>query len=203
MASSGPSRCRSLRAAVGHPAAAAPPTTLRQRCPSSTCCVFASAAADWTSRASAADVKKRRLASSHLVIATSHGWHDLLADHAFLVGMIISHHDMVSALLERASRPRIVSEPLLGSGVSVLSGICDRSGSVWQLSVALHEKLKWIPILYHTNDLKSGPAGPEPSLRRCRFVGPHVTDERAPALFMAIVWVCVPTARSTPIQCQA
>ena len=121
MASSGPSRCRSLRAAVGHPAAAAPPT-------------------------------------------------------------IISYHDMVSALLERASRLRMVSEPLLGSGVSVLSGICDRSGSVWQLSVALHQKLKWIPILYHTNDLKSGAAGPEPSLRRCRFVGPHVTDERADAL---------------------
>ena len=182
MASSGLSRCRCLRAAVGHLAAAAPPTTLRQRCPPSACCVFASAAAGWTTRASAADAKKRRLASSHLVIATSHGWHSLRGDHDFFVGMIILHHNMVSALLERASRSRIVSEPMLGSGVSVLSGICDRSGSVWQLSVASHQKLKWIPILYHTNNLKSGAAGPEPSLRRCRYVGPHVTDACAPPL---------------------
>ena len=152
MASSGPSRCRSHRAAVGHSAAAAPSTTLRQRCPPSACCICTNAAADRTTRASAADVKKRRLASSHLVIATSHGWQDLLADHAFLVGMIIPHHDMVSSLLDHASRQRRVSESLHGSGVSGLWHLGDKSGTVYQLSVESHKKMKRIPSFYHITD---------------------------------------------------
>ena len=153
MASSGLSRCRCLRAAVGHLAAAAPPTTLRQRCPPSACCVFASAAAGWTTRASAADAKKRRLASSHLVIATSHGWQDLLADHAFLVGMIISHHDMVSAPLECTPRRRMVRESLLGSGVSVRLLQRSNVGSGCGCRSSCTQKSKRIPPFYHITDL--------------------------------------------------
>ena len=56
--------------------------------------------------------------SLHEAIATAHGRPDLHGDHALDVGMIIPDHKVTSAQLEHAFRLRVVSETLLGSGVS-------------------------------------------------------------------------------------
>ena len=91
--------------------------------------------------------------SSHVDIGTAHGWPYLHGVHALVVGMIISYQEATSALHERAPLPLLVHESLAWACVSERWHLSDKSGAVWQLSVALHKKMKRIPLLNHTTDL--------------------------------------------------